>query len=1171
MVAVGRFGHGVARDLEDRANEIADVIGASAVRNFATLRILTELNLAVAAAEGFHADDTRARGLWFPEPPPGSSAPPPFGGAYAVAGLRPSPADTARLAHVVFDEELTALVAMLFRVDRFVDYQPDVDRYPSRLDVVVVGAVDDPLNEAVQCHVQRAFAELCVDRLAPLFRPHHSNLAITHLVAFPLVARADAKPLCRSLVSRYRAELEEARGRIRSIPARFLFMEDRSFRYIVAPEQMRSVFVSYVHLLAFRRGQDRRLLRDLVQLPPAIDRLRGDDDGLNRLCGTFGQATIEAPIHRIVRYCRNRQSIGLLNVYLGRPQDGEAATLEERPIAQSIRDLLGQFGDRGTVEAEIEAYLASQRAELEAERKDQAAREGIGDWGLHDVKEWEYHGDIVETFHDDLDGRGSPKYTSRWLSGHIDRMVKHLDYLRSRYLVRLFDRIEAFGASLSDRIARADQGRVDEMIAAEPAGWKDALAYLESALREVEGRIAHWSAKVESSKLRPPSTEPFKRAREALDALTAEVDLKPVEARVRRVRLHLGLAAGVSAGVLVTCVLPLAILGVGWAVPPAVAAAIPGAWWLLRRYNAEVLERIQGYVAAETGCVLRQRLDEAAARLFPIDVDTSWVGERVRWSCDLWRVRIWRRIRIAIQRDIERLRDVGSALEAQLLRFREDQESIGVRFRQRDGVVGEDHDRVLATGDVFWQSLLASESLDGIHLAFYRPAVGFANRHLEEEQPFADWRAKTPFADWRALADYGRGPFLPVLTLDLFTFPPTREVALRRLSEFLGDFAHKLSIHADWATRGRDVGEDRLMLLNEAVEPHFRQATKNLEWPSSWTLETGLADRHAVLLLRHVQGLAPWELASLGSPAEVVSALIERGSISALAGIMESLPSLPLRLAMMATALSRLGVGDLEGSRRLLKAWRREGEDGVQPIDGALYAPVVEAAAWVSALAGEPALLGLVCTLYGTRVEGGDDAFAAARARADLLVLAAEGQADWAWRALNELPPDWIHPMVSALVQARTAVHLVLQRRDDEALGTVRRLSPEALRAATLLEVAIAFLKRGEDGRAAAAVGLARPPDGSDSLPTVASPPFDAIEDLAVRLAGTDGLGVAIAAVYGSRTHRELDVGGLARRYLALRAASTGEDAASLLRMLMGFPRGTVDPMLLDEARRSAA
>ena len=212
FIGIGSFGHDVLVRLEDHAAEVAEVHGPDAVRNVASLRILDKPTLVEAWEDGFEGESEIRRGLCF------DGGRDDYGDAFGpvglpyVQGLSPggNPGAEDLTPYVYLRETLCDLVALLFRVDRFVDYHDDVNRYVSRLDVHVIGDVDDPLSGAVHQAVQGALSELVAGRLAPLFREHRSNLSLTHLAAFPLVRSQDSMEAARRLVADYRDSVIKA-------------------------------------------------------------------------------------------------------------------------------------------------------------------------------------------------------------------------------------------------------------------------------------------------------------------------------------------------------------------------------------------------------------------------------------------------------------------------------------------------------------------------------------------------------------------------------------------------------------------------------------------------------------------------------------------------------------------------------------------------------------------------------------------------------------------------------------------------------------------------------------------------------------------------------------------------------------------------------------------------
>ena len=1180
VVAVGRFGHEVLHSLEAHASHIGEVLGAVAVRNQASLRLLTDTDLEGVLARGYAQDAARAATLWLP-----TEAPRPLESAFApgsghLACRTPDLAAPAEPvpAYEALKRLLLEVVAGLFRVDRFLDYHPDLDPFASRLDVYVVADLRDPLCEPAHLAVQRALAELVAGPLAPLFRSFRSNLAITHLAAFPVLEAAEVVGATRRLVARYRMLLEEIGEGGTPVAARFVFLEDRTFRYVVGPEHLQEAFSAYLTLLLFRRGRESRALRDLVHPVPALDRMAKDRHAVNQLCGAFSVATIEAPIHRIVRYCRNRQAIALLNAYLGRAQDGEPAAAEDRDIPNDIRELQERFGPEGRISLSLESAL---RRIEEREETDRSAFQAkhlpawVGAWGISAAGEWEYHADLVDPYHADLQDPGRPRYTDAWLRGHVADIGRFARRLVEQYLKRLFDDIERAGRAIVEEELRTLTEDVDGRLGATPSGWKDALRIVERALEEVDGHLGRWRDVLARTRLSPPDPEPVRHAWRQRRSLESLADDKPVLERARRSAVRLGLAAGVALGAVVITIAPVAPAGLLWAVAPAAAGAWAALWFLwTRRRNAALHADIGALVSDERTCGLGAALDEICERWFSLRRADSWAGERFAWSAALWRLRVWGRLRAHLSLELERLADIGAALDAQLARFREDQEGLGVRYAVSDDCVREDEARVLGEGRVFLRQLVPSSCLGGLYAVGAEPGQAFARLHLAEEDPYDGWRLTTPFADLRALKDFALVPHRPLLEADLMQLPATAEAARHRLTDFLGDFTHKLALQGDrtWTTSEEDDTEDHLVLLAKPFAGPLRELAADLAWPESWSVHTDAGDRHSVTLLRHVGGLLPWELAALGTPDALVRDLLESGGTATLVRLVRSMGSLQLRLRMAMEGLEALVERDPESCRALLLAAGADRIAGQGPVDGAVFSAVARARRWAEPLVGSDGLLELLCLAYGTRMAASDDVMASAVERAELILLAAEGQADWALQALVQLPARWVHPMVRAVLRAISVENLVARRELEPALDLLERLEPETLRASTLLRTLLAIDRVGAHEWLPLVLDLAELPveDEHPPMPAAFNPRLEELERLLPAASDHPRFVCALAAVYADRQYAELDREDPERRVRYLLAGQRRGDPSEVFRVLSALPSRYCDPRLLIRVRSAA-
>ncbi len=1162
--------------LERAAFEIGEVCGFDTTRNLATMRIFSEVDLQHAESGGFDYRPGTTFGLHVLTEGAGNRDAVvtrclEAGGKLGVVptldrfgAMAERPPDEA-LRHV-----LKRVIAQLFQVESFVDYHPDDNPFVSRLDVFAVADVQDGLGEAGHLALQRELSALIQRELEPLFREHKSNIFLTHLVGLPVLNVAGAATDARRLLGRYRSLLE----RTGSVPARFLYLDDRSMRYVVDHSQMEAVFGSWLDLLVLRRAQRRWLLRDLVHPRPDVDRLRVRSFVANNSAGLFGVATAEAGTERILRYCRNRQAIAMLNVFLGRPQDGKALAAEERDIPQEIRALLGRYGDRGEIAVQMEDALRTERQTLEGQRMTLQRERGLGDWGLQNIGLWEHQDNLVERFHDELDGGGTARYTDRWLAGHKTRMLDFREHFVERFMGPLFRKLEQFGGVLVSRIAREEAQRVDDMLAAHPAGWKDALFYLEDAVGQLDARISHWASKVQGSRLNPPSLAGLKEASSTRLQFRDVADTKPLRRRAVAAAVLVAIGLGTAVGAATTLALPLKLLGVGIAVPFGIYGAWHLVWRLLQARNAEIHDELSAIISKDD-CKMKRVLDGACDMWFKTTVDSSWVGQRVAWSAALWRLRVWRRLRSALNADLQRLKDIEAALIAQMDRFREDQEDIGVRYRVEDEIMLESTDRVLDDSEVFHQRLVPSECLDPIYINWYRGPLAMAEEYLLSHEPFEDWRTFTPFTDYRELTDYNITPFEPFVDADIFRLPATCEQAGERLAEFLGDFSEKLSLHGEALPYGSEVvDEDNLVLVHEDNTVHVLAAVPERKWTNAWRMEPRLGDRHRVTLLRHMDGLLPWEIKTLGTPHDQVRAIIDGGDADALPKIIGSYDDMVLRAAMAITALRELATQNRDLCAEICRAVGDPGELRQRPVDADNFAPVAQAPNWVEPLAGTEGLLGVLCLAYGSRVDASRGALAQSIARADLLVMAADGQPLWALKALLKVPEIWRHGAVAQILRARLATDTVLTAVDDHEIASglkrLESLRPEALRASTLVKTVEAWMRRGEPERALQVLNVARiiEDDGAPPLPAEYNPDLDRMLELMPALQSHQGFAKAMLSVYASRGYSEADQSDPDRRMRAFTEAAGG--SRELLRLVTTVPQRYLDPGLVQRIRQAA-
>ncbi len=444
------------------------------------------------------------------------------------------------------------------------------------------------------------------------------------------------------------------------------------------------------------------------------------------------------------------------------------------------------------------------------------------------------------------------------------------------------------------------------------------------------------------------------------------------------------------------------------------------------------------------------------------------------------------------------------------------------------------------------------------------------------------------------IGTYCLRPFRSLETDDLLAHPASSEEATTELRNFMAEFANHLSLQVDrsWMTDVSVVSEDDLLLMHPAMRAHLDPLRRDLAWPDSWRFEA-LEARNSLSLLLHVQGLAPWEVAALGSPEDLAVTLLESGEQETLPSILASLESPFVRSAMAAAAIERivteslargpedeveLAPGDLALCAAICQSMGQLSFDQIRPVDGARYSSLEAAGVWVPTLAGVHGLLPLVCLLYGTRIDGDpDQALEQAVERAELLTAAARGRAEWALRGMNDLPGEWANPMVLALLRGQTVADRILSANDaelEEEIARIDTLRPDALRAAVMARSADALFR---DGRPALTqlLASARPVhyDESAPLPTSYNPPVAAWAELLARHRDVPGAAAATVAAFGSPLYAPEPMTE-DWRVPALLGPSTDPGhkarARHALELMAQQPMRFVDPLLLDGLRGAA-
>ena len=616
----------------------------------------------------------------------------------------------------------------------------------------------------------------------------------------------------------------------------------------------------------------------------------------------------------------------------------------------------------------------------------------------------------------------------------------------------------------------------------------------------------------------------------------------------------MGIGVGMAIGGMLSILLPWAPLGVGWAVIPAAAGMSVASWWLLRRHNQKICDDINGYVRpgngdGEGGGSFSRLFKEQTDALFDATNSKSFLGQRVDWSCQLWELRIWQGMLLALTTDLKRLGDIGIALDLRTRGVRDDQEGLRVRFHEDEDRYLEEKRGTLEQDTFFTQSVLEGETLEPLYARYAKPHEGYSKNHLEDETPFERWREQTPFSSDQPMKRFCQTPFAHLMDENFFHLDLTREQARSYLNDFLGDFSYKLALHADAAedSSGMSGEVDQVILVHEDNVDLLESLAPEGELREHWQIETEFPDRHAVTFIRHVQGLAPWDLPSLGSPPELVASMIATGHAHEVPDYLASIPELNLRAVMGGAALSILlhpkvlvepktleqtelihpEAGRALNLRREARSaqaldhagWRlhlceaildavsaARAEPGQLPPDGQRDVPLTSrearrkastngagvcemasAQSWMQDLAGSEGLLELAVLLFGTRVDPIHEELENLIARVDTLAMAAQDQIDWLSEALDALPDSWRHPITSQLVQAKYIPYLLSQQRHDEALSLLLMLGPESLRASSVVRTLGILVEEGHTKVAQRVLSMVRVPEDDDQPPMPAS------------------------------------------------------------------------------------
>jgi len=874
----------------------------------------------------------------------------------------------------------------------------------------------------------------------------------------------------------------------------------------------------------------------------------------------------------------------------------------------------------GVIESELDAFIEKHVHQEILVTLEPRIRQGIGELNLREIAYWEHQDGIVPPFHGDLDpndpsgfkrhhpffderpgGRGRP-FTKEWIDGLCGRIRTTADMLTKLYIPGMFEEVEEKARKKANLWVRQEKERIDVLLDGEPSGWKTALKELEAVLSMIDLRIEHWTDKVGAIKFGELQTQVLeKRGRSALAELVEAVDAKALGQRAGWMGRSLGLAGGVGLGVLLAALLAkhaFVVAGMNWTLLPSMALLVWLTWWLIWRDNAVRVDAINEIIRPgvppewqferpKNPGTLRSIVDQQIEVLFHPNPKggRSWIGDRLNWSKALWKLRIWKRIRLELQRDRLRLEGIGLALDRQVTAFRRDQESLRVRFRQSHGDVLEDLKRAVFSQGIFDQSLVSAEALDVVYGLYAEPHDSYSEGHLGDEVPFDAWRDFAPFAEKRPMGSYCRRPFDDLLGIDFFQIPQVEGMLREELKGFLGDFVHKLSIQGDGeGIDGSDREHEELMVLTHSAHADVvGELVPGDELARDWVFLPDLPRQNAVIMLRHVQGLAPWEIEALGTPRDLVQSLVASGRMDALPGLVGSMEEMGVRLVFAAHALAEVtrpeGAGATDEAhvlssgrrmlcREVLRSARADGSRGVSPVDGQGAIPMDGMEGdewnpfdWVELLKGEEGLLPLIVTLYGTCAAPPDEAASTTLLREKLMRLAAQNQPDWTRRVLHDLPSDWIGVRVAELVEVEWALDQIAQHEDDVALAGLGRIEWDALRTSAMLRAAARWVEAGRAQPARSLLVDTRFPldSGSHLLPAHYDIRRDQAEALVAALSPHEGLGAALLIVLGRRSHRPDDAEADWRVGVVSRAYGP-HGAVSALRETESLPVEHLDP-----------
>lgn len=1190
LVGVGSFGHRVVERIEASAAEMAEVFGPDSVRNLATYRVMSREALERALRTGYTPTAMLDRtGMVFEVPQ--SVLPYAFEDETVLAnpGLEPNTLpDNTQSASRIFENDLKQIVSLLFRLDRFVDYHPDQNRFCSRLDVFVIEEAEDPLSHPVNAVLQRSMTRLVQGPLAPLFIARRQNLAIHHLLGFPLVRSEASSSKARALLAAYQSVLEQMSEPRGPTPARFLFLEDRSYKYVLSDDQLVSMFAAWIRVSIQGFGNDDGSWRELRDPELLMGRRGAGTDKLTHLCNTFSSALAEVPVARVMRYCRNRQAIALLNCLLQHAPDGSSEAPTRPKNADRDAWLLAErYGTNAGLQAQVDEICRDVMASMDSQVRETWRRHGLDPIQLKDLSPWEYHGNIVETFHGDVHGKGEPYLTDALLVEYRNRLIRSLQFIVQNFVPSCFEELEREGMEVLQKVMDEERAGIDRVVKGCPWGWKEALERLHRSLghlRQCRDDIRSALDKTEVHEICHRTG--LRKTRGVIEQAENEVDLKPVAERYRdRMMPSLGAVAGVGLGAIGAWVFPHHLFGVTVASVVSVPGMVAGARYWSERYNRNIHQRISKYVSSGQDCEIAKNLIGARNELMDVSDPASFLGERVKWIVLLWKLRFYTDLITCFEGDVKRLEDVGSILMIQLERFRADQEKIGVRFTASDGMIRETPGSMLVDQDHVTHQLLSEEGLQAIYDAHFHPSFDMAMRLVVDTKVYEHWRKSLPFSDFRVIADFCLRPFLPVESIDFWTWSATEDSVHDRLMAFMGDYANKLEKSGAVSEVLENFDEARLLCFHADHKEKVKEGFSQLGHPEGWSLCDGFTVKNLVCFVRQVHRLAPWQIPAVGNQLDMVREMVESELHGSLAGVIGRAASPNLRASMAIAAIDALWRRFRENRpcngweaivRSLVRLCQDVPGNGERPMDCTSFVPLTSISEWTEHFAGSPGLVPLLVRSLVAGTDQGPMGLQEAWRRCLVLLSAARQEPVWIYQEVKKYKPDWVDADLGALVHGEATLDLVLQGRHGDASTLLGRLRNEVVKNLTILR-ALVMGEPAPDGswapftRASEWLQMVVVPRRRQhsSLPQCLVPPFDSV---LLRFGNyPKGLRTAtlLAHLYGAPEWSSLDEAPNTNRGRYL--LETMENVRSkLLEALEQFPAEMIDPQIIAFARKGA-